>query len=348
MAFDAPRKNVPMVLTRLVLLFVLLLTLAPARADTLAQVKARGYVSCGVTDAAPGFSSRGEDGVWRGFDVDYCRALAAAIFDDADKVKFSGFAARDRAGALLSGAVDVLAGGAGWTLSRDAGQKLHYAAVSFFDGQGFLAPRKLAITAAQDLAGKAICVQQGGAQELALADFFRARKAEYAERPFASFEEAAKAYDAQRCDVLTGDVSQLSAARATLAAPAEHIVLTDLVAKSLHGPMVRHGDDAWFDVVRWTLFALLDAEELGLSSQTVDAMLTTSDNPDIRRLLGVEGDHGDGLGLPADWAYRVVKHVGNYAEVFERNLGQGSPLAMERRLNALWSRGGVMVGAGVR
>lgn len=320
---------------------------APARASLLEQAQKRGYISCGVTRDSPGFSQQAENGEWRGFDVDFCRALASAIFDDANKVRYTALAAKERASALQAGWVDLLAGGAAWTQSRDAGQRLLYAAISFHDGQGFLTRHKQSLASAQDLAGKVICVQQGASHELELADFFHARKIGYEARLFPSFEDAAKAYDAEGCDALTGDLSQLYAARAKLVTPAGNFALPDLVSKAPHGPIVRQGDDQWFNVVRWTFFALLDAEELDISSANADDALKSED-PETRRLLGVEGDHGDGLGLTADWAYRIVKHVGNYGEIFERNLGHASPLGMERRHNALWTKGGLMFAPPVR
>jgi general L-amino acid transport system substrate-binding protein len=318
-----------------------------ASPSVLAQIQKRGFLSCGVTDALAGFAQRNEAGEWSGFDVDYCRAVAAAIFDDSGKVRFTALAARERAGALQSGWVDLLAGGAPWTQSRDAGQRLLYAAISFHDGQGFLTRVKQGMTTAHDLAGRTICARQGTSYELELADFFHARKTSYEARLFATLDEAAKAYDAGQCEALTADLSALHAARAKLPVPSDHATLPDLISKAPHGPIVRQGDGQWFNIARWTLFAMLDAEELDVSSANADEAIK-SENPEIRRLLGVDGEHGEGLGLSTDWAYRIVKHVGNYGEAFERNLGQGSPLAMERRLNALWSKGGLMYAPPVR
>lgn len=316
------------------------------KSSVLDQIQKRGVLYCGVL-FAPGFAQNNETGEWRGFDADYCRALASAIFDDPGKVRFLPLGAKERVSALQAGWVDVLASGAPWTQARDAGQRLLYAAATFYDGQGFLVRAKPAAAPTQDLSNLAVCVQQGTSMELDLAEFFHARKAEYRPRPFASFDEALGAYESGQCDALSADASTLHAARSRLAPPTEHVVLPNLISKAPHGPIVRQGDDQWFNIVRWTHFAMLDAEEFGVTSATADEALK-SENPGVRRLLGVDGDHGDGLGLAADWAYRIVKHVGNYSEAFERNLGQGSPLAMERRLNALWTNGGLMYAPPVR
>lgn len=313
---------------------------------TLAQVLRRGYLSCGVSDA-PGFAQPDEKGVWRGFDVDFCRAVAAAIFDDPAKVRFLGLGAKERLAALQSGWVDLLAGGAPWTQSRDGAQRTLYAGVSFFDGQGFMVRRQRSFASAQDLANVSVCVQQGTSYELELAEFFHRRKTPFAPRLFPTFEAAVAGYDGSQCDALAADASTLYAARAKLSSPEAHDVLPDLLTKAPRGPIVRQGDDQWLAILRWALFALIDAEELQVSEASADAALK-SEEPSIRHLLGVEGDRGAGLALPGDWPYRIVKHVGNYADVFERNLGQGSPLKMERRANALWSKGGLMYAPGMR
>jgi general L-amino acid transport system substrate-binding protein len=307
---------------------------------TLAQVLKRGYLSCGVSDA-PGFAQPGENGVWRGFDVDFCRSVAAAIFDDPNKVRFLGLSGKDRVSALQAGWVDLLTGAAPWTQSRDSGQRVLYAGASFLDGQGFLVRKARSFASAADLSGVSVCVQQGTAQELELADFFRSRNIAYEAKPFPTFEETAAGYDKSQCDALTAEVSALHAVRARLASPGDHDILPDLLSKAPRGPVVRQGDDQWFAIVRWTLFALIDAEELNVSAANADAALK-SEEPRIRHLLGVEGDPAAGLALAGDWPYRVVKHLGNYADLFERHLGQGSPLGMERRVNALWNKGGLM------
>jgi general L-amino acid transport system substrate-binding protein len=309
--------------------------------QTLSQVLRRGYLSCGVTDA-PGFAQPDDKGVWRGFDVDFCHAVAAAIFDDPAKVRFLGLSAKDRAMALQSGWVDLIAGAAPWTQSRDgAQQQVLYVGVSFYDGQSFLVRRQRSFASAQDLANVSVCVQQGTSYELELADFFRMRKTPYEPKLFPRVEDAVAAYDGGQCDALSADATMLYGARAKLANPGDHDVLPDLLTKAPRGPVVRKGDDQWFSLVRWSLFALMDAEELDVSTVNVDAALK-SDAPRIRHLLGVEGDRAAGLGLAGDWPYRIIKHSGNYAEIFQRNMGQGSPLGMERRVNALWNKGGLM------
>ncbi|KAF2992152.1 amino acid ABC transporter substrate-binding protein [Methylocystis sp. MJC1] len=314
---------------------------------TLATVIKRGYLSCGVVES-PGFAQpSGENGEWRGFDVDFCRAVAAAIFDDPTKVRFLGLSAKERVPALQAGWVDLLASAAPWTQTRDGGQRVIYAGVSLFDGQSFLVRRQRSFASAQDLAEVAVCVQQGTSYELELADFFHKRKTSYQPKLFATFEEAAAGYDKSECEALTADAATLYAARTKLATPAEHDVLPDLLTKAPRGPVVRQGDDQWLSIVRWTLFLMIDAEEQRVSKANADAALK-SEEPRIRHLLGVEGDRGVGLALPGDWPYRIVKHVGNYADVFERNLGQSSPLNMERRLNALWNKGGLLYAPAVR
>ncbi|MBI1867284.1 MAG: amino acid ABC transporter substrate-binding protein [Methylocystis sp.] len=332
------------------LAFAACFALAPAAAaqpGTLEQIQKRRFLICGANKGLAGFGRQSDTGAWTGFDVDFCRALAAAIFDDPSKVRFTPLSGKERFTALQSGEIDILSRNAVWTQSRDTGQGLLYAAVTFFDGQGFLTRKSRGFEAALALAGASICVQQGTSFELDLVDFFRSRKETYEPRLFATFEEAAKAYDAGLCDALTADASALWAQRLKLEAPSDHGVLADLIAKEPLGPIVRQGDDQWFNIVRWTHFAMIDAEELGVTSANVDQALK-SESPEIRRLLGIEGDHGDGLGLSADWAYRIVKHVGSYGEVFERNLGRDSPLGIERRLNALWSKGGIMYAPPVR
>jgi general L-amino acid transport system substrate-binding protein len=318
----------------------------PDMGPTLAEVVRRGHVNCGVTPAA-GFAEQDEKGEWRGFDVDFCRALASAIFDNTAKVNFTSLSPKVRVSALQAGWVDVLASAAPWTQSRDGGQRAVYAGVSLYDGQSFLVRRQRSFASALDLSEVSVCVQHGTTHELELADFFHARKTAYEPKPFPGFEEAVAGYESGQCDALTADASTLHAARAKLAAPNEHHVLTDRFTKAPHGPVVRQGDDQWLAIVRWTLFVMIDAEELGVSTANADAALKSED-PRIRQLLGVEGDHGAGLGLPGDWPYRIVKHVGNYADVFERNLGQASPLAMERGMNALWSKGGLLYAPPVR
>jgi len=318
---------------------------------TLQEIRRRGAVVCGATAPAPGFAVVDANGNWSGFDVDFCRALAVAVLDDPKKIRIEALAPKQRLPALHGGEVDVLLSGAPWTEAREAGRQLLYGAITFYGGQAFLARRSSGAPAeAFRGAGGAparVCVQQGGSAELDLADFYRERKLAYRPAPFATLEEAAHGYDAGRCDLLSADLVELQEWRARLRKPEEHVVAPPLVSKAPVGPIVRQGDDQWFNVVRWTHFAMVDAEELGVSAKTVEAALS-ADSPDLRRLVGSDGDFGEGLGLRPDWAYRVIHEIGNYGEVFERHLGMSSPLAMERGQNALWTNGGLMYAPPVR
>lgn len=342
-----------MYLRLLCLAFAILFTVsaAPASAQnevgpTLSQVLKRGVLSCGVSKAE-GFAQPDSTGVFFGFDADLCRAIAAAIFDDPNKAQILELPARERIGSLLTGWVDVLASGPAWTLSRDAGQRVVYAGVSFYDGQGYLVRRQRSFASSKDLNDVSICVQQGTSYELDLADDFHARAAKFQPRFFDEFDAALSAYDTGQCDVLTADISTLNTARVRLGSPQDHTVLPDVLSLAPRGVVVRQGDEQWASIIRWTLYAMLAAEEAGVSRANADEALK-SDNPRIRKLLGVDGDRGASLGLNSHWVYRIVKHVGNYAEVFDRNLGQNSPFAMERRQNALWNKGGLMAPPAVR
>jgi general L-amino acid transport system substrate-binding protein len=318
-----------------------------AKAATLDQVKQRGYVICGANPGLPGFGLPDDNGNWTGFDVDFCRAVAAAIFDDPSKVKFIALTAKDRFTALQSGEVDLLAHNTTWTLSREAGQGLLFTGVNFYDGQGFMVRQKMNISSALELSGASICVQQGTTSELNLADFFRAHQMQYEPVAFASSDEAVKAYENGRCDAFTTDSSALSVERAKLSDPDAHVILPEIISKEPFSPAVRQGDDQWFNLVKWVNFAMLDAEEAGITSANVDDEAKSND-PEAKRILGVEGNFGEGLGLTKDWAYRIIKRVGNYAEVFDRNLGDGSALKIKRGLNALWSHGGIQYAPPVR
>ena len=273
--------------------------------------------------------------------IDFCRALAAAIFDDAGKVKFVPVTAKDRFAALRSGAVDVLASNTTWTLSRETTQGLLFAGINYFDGQRFMAHKNLNLASVLELSGTSICVQQYTTTELNLADFFHANSMTYKPVAFATADEAIEAYVSGRCDVYTADASSLYARRMALTDPDDNIVLPEIISKEPLGPVVRQGDDRWFNVVKWVNFAMINAEELGVTSKNVDEK-ATSENPEIRRLLGFEGNFGKAMGLDPEWAYRIVKLVGNYGEVFDRNLGEGSPLKIKRGMNALWSKGGLL------
>jgi len=319
----------------------------PAAAQTLNTVKQRGVLNCGSNGSLAGFGLPDAQGNWTGLDVDFCRALAAAIFDDPKKAKFVPLSAKDRFTALQSGEVDVLARNTTWTSSRDTSLGLNFTGVNYYDGQGFLVRKALKVNSALELSDAAVCVQQGTTTELNLADFFRANKMKLKTVNFATADEAVKAYDAGRCDAYTTDASGLYAERLRLAAPNDHVVLPEIISKEPLGPSVRHGDDQWFDIVKWVHYAMLIAEELGLNSKNIDEAMS-SDKPDVRRLVGTEGNYGEQLGLTKDWAVRIIKHVGNYGEVFERNVGQGSQLKITRGLNAQWTKGGLQYAPPIR
>jgi general L-amino acid transport system substrate-binding protein len=318
-----------------------------ARAQTLARIKERGSVVCGVNPGLLGFAVRNDKDGWSGYDVDLCRALAAAIFDDPSKVQFIPTETTDRLAAVQSGKVDVLSRNTTWTMAREASLKLNFAAVTYYDGQGFLVRRARNLTSSLELDGVSVCVQTGTTTEPSLADYFRSNNLRYQALTFASSEEAVTAYDGGRCDVLTSDVSQLFAMRLKLAAPDDHIILPDIISKEPLGPVVRFGDDQWLNVVKWTHFAMLNAEELGVSSETLEAALK-SDKPEVRRLVGTEGNYGEQIGLTKDWAARIIRHVGNYGEVFERNIGIGSKLSIPRGINSLWTKGGIQYAPPIR
>jgi general L-amino acid transport system substrate-binding protein len=320
---------------------------AAASAGTLDDVKARGQLSCGANTGLAGFGLPDDKGQWAGLDVDYCRAIAAAIFNDPTKVKFVPLSAKDRFTALQAKEVDVLVRNTTWTMSRDTTQGLSFVGANFYDGQGFMVRKKLGVASALELNGASVCTQQGTTTELNLADFFRANKIKYDVVAFGSSTEAIKAYDSGRCDAFTTDSSALYAERLRLANPDEHLVLPEIISKEPLGPSVRKGDEQWADVVRWVGFALLNAEELGVTKDNVDQMLK-SDNPEIKRLLGVEGKFGEGIGLSTDWVARIVKATGNYGEIFDRNVGEGSRLKIKRGLNALWNKGGVQYAPPIR
>ena len=318
-----------------------------AEAQTLKAVQQRGALNCGANGNLAGFGLPDAQGNWTGFDVDYCRAIAAAIFNDPTKVNFVPLTAKDRFTALQSGEIDVLIRNTTWTSSRDTTSGLNFTGINYYDGQGFLIRKALKVNSALELSDAAVCVQQGTTTELNLADFFRTNNMKLKTVTFATSDEAVKAYDAGRCDAYTSDASALYSERLRTASPDDHVVLPDIISKEPFSPSVRHGDDQWFDIVRWVNFMLVNAEELGVSKANVDAQMR-SDNPEIRRLLGVEGKHGEAFGLPNDFVLRMIKAVGNYGEMFERNLGQGSPLKISRGLNALWTKGGLQYAPPVR
>jgi general L-amino acid transport system substrate-binding protein len=335
------------VISTLVLAAAIGLAASSASAQVLKSVKDRGMLNCGANGTLAGFGLPDAQGNWHGLDVDFCRAVASAIFDDPKKVKFVPLSAKDRFTALQSGEVDILARNTTWTSSRDTSLGLNFVGVNYYDGQGFMVKKGLKVNSALELNGAAVCVQQGTTTELNLADYFRANKMTLKTVNFATANEAVKAYDAGRCDVYTTDASGLYAERLRLTNPDDNMVLPEIISKEPLGPSIRHGDDQWFDIVKWTLFAMLDAEELGITQKNVDEM-KKSTNPKIMRLLGTEGNYGEQLGLTKDWAYRIIKHIGNYGESFDRNVGEGSPLKIARGLNRLWTKGGIQYAPPVR
>jgi general L-amino acid transport system substrate-binding protein len=318
-----------------------------AAAQTLKAVTGRGILNCGANGTLAGFGLPDAQGKWTGLDVDVCRGIAAALFNDASKVKFVPLSAKDRFTALQSGEVDVLVRNTTWTSSRDSSLGLSFTGVDYYDGQGFMVRKSLKVNSALELGDASVCVQQGTTTELNLADFFHAHNMKLKSVTFATANEAIKAYDAGRCDAYTTDASGLYAERLRLANSNDHIILPEIISKEPLGPVVRQGDDKWFTVVKWVLFAMINAEELGITSKNVDDMVKST-NPDIKRFVGTEGSYGEQLGLTKDWAVRIIKLVGNYGEVFERNVGQGSPLKIDRGLNKLWNKGGIQYAPPVR
>jgi general L-amino acid transport system substrate-binding protein len=304
-------------------------------------VVAKGFVQCGVSTGLAGFSNPDDAGSWSGLDVDVCRGVAAAVFGDPDAVKYTPLTAKERFTALQSGEVDVLSRNTTWTLTRDSALGLEFTGVTYYDGQGFMAPASLGVKSALELDGASVCVQPGTTTELNLADYFRANNMSYEPVVIERLDEVRTAYDQGRCDVYTTDQSGLYAERTVLSHPDEHIILPEVISKEPLGPVVRQGDSEWADVVRWALYAMLEAEEYGVNSQNVDEQKANSTNPAVRRLLGVEGDMGTNLGLAPEWSYNIIKQIGNYGEIFEANVGQGTPLKIERGLNALWTNGGL-------
>jgi len=321
---------------------------APAGAGTLDEVKKKGFVQCGVSQGVPGFSNPDEKGNWTGIDVDVCRAVAAAVLGDAGKVKYTPLSAKERFTALQSGEIDVLSRNTTWTLVRDTALGLNFAGVNYYDGQGFMVRKDLGIKSAKELAGASVCVNIGTTTELNMADFFRGNSMDYKPVVFEKADEVVAAYDSGRCDVYTTDQSALAAQRIKLKDPKAHVVLPEVISKEPLGPVVRHGDDQWFDVVKWSLYAMLEAEEYGVTSKNVDKIKSESKNPIHKRLLGVEGDLGKNLGVGADWAYNIVKQVGNYGESFDRNVGPSTAVGLPRGVNAQWKNGGLQYAMPVR
>jgi general L-amino acid transport system substrate-binding protein len=318
-----------------------------ASGGTLAAVKAKGMLTCGVSTGLPGFSAPDKTNKWSGLDSDFCRAVAAAVLGDANKVKFTPLTAKERFTALQSGEIDILSRNTTWAHTRDTSLGLNFAGVTYYDGQGFMVTKKLNVKSAKELSGAAVCIQAGTTTELNLADYFRFNDLKYKSVVFDTSDQSIKGFESGRCDVLTSDQSQLYALRTKLKDPNTAMVLPEIISKEPLGPVVRQGDDAWFNIVRWTLNALINAEELGITSKNVDDM-KTSKNPSIQRVLGTASDMGKKLGLENDWAAQAIKQVGNYSEIFERNVGINTPLKISRGLNALWNKGGIMYAPPIR
>jgi general L-amino acid transport system substrate-binding protein len=325
-----------------------LAAVSAASAGTLDDVKAKGFVQCGVSQGLIGFSNPDDQNNWTGMDVDFCRSVASAIFNDPQKVKFTPLSAKERFTALQSGEVDVLSRNTTWTMSRDTSLGLKFVGVMYYDGQGFMVKKSLGVNSALGLNGASVCTNTGTTTELNLADYFKANNMTYQVVAFEKNEEVLKAYEEGRCDVFTTDQSGLYAERLKFANADDHVVLPEIISKEPLGPVVRQGDDAWFNVVKWTYYALLNAEELGVTSKNVDDMKASSTNPEVVRLLGKEGDFGTGIGLSNDWVVQIVKGTGNYGEIFERNVGESTPLKIARGKNALWSQGGLQYAPPVR
>jgi general L-amino acid transport system substrate-binding protein len=313
-----------------------------AAAATLDDVKARGSLNCGVSTGLVGFAAPDASGEWDGFDVSVCRAVAAAVLGDPSAVEFVPTTGQTRFTALASGEVDMLARNTTWTFSRDVDLKFEFVGVNYYDGQGFMIPKALGVTSAKDLDGATVCIQTGTTTELNLADFFRVNNISYEPVPIETNAEAQQQYLAGACDVYTTDASGLAATRAAFENPGDHVVLPEIVSKEPLGPLVRHGDHEWGDIVRWTLNTLIAAEELGVTSANVGELGGGTNNPEINRLLGTEGDLGAMLGLEADWAKNVLGAVGNYGEIFEKNIGENTPIGLARGLNAQWTEGGLL------
>ena len=329
----------------LVLVAVLATPAFAQQQSTLDTVRSKGFVQCGVNTGLAGFSQPDSKGVWKGIDVDVCRGVAAAVFGDSSKVRYTPLTAQQRFTALQSGEVDILARNTTWTITRDTSLGLNFVGVNYYDGQGFMVHRKLNVKSAKQLNGATVCVQPGTTTELNLSDYFRANKMNFKPVVIEKMEEVLNAYFAGRCDVYTTDHSGLISTRASRAPkPEDHIILPEIISKEPLGPAVRHGDDRWFDVVKWTMFAMLEAEEMGISSKNIDGQ-AGSQNPTVQRFVGASGDIGKMLGIDNKWSFNIIKQVGNYGESFDANL---KPLGFERGLNRLWNQGGLMYAPPIR
>ncbi len=316
---------------------------AAAQGATLDDVKAKGFIQCGVSTGLAGFAFTDSNGNWDGFDVTFCRATAAAVLGDANAIKFTPTTGKTRFTALASGEIDVLYRNTTWTLSRDVDLKFDFLGVNYYDGQGFMIRKDMGVASATDLNGATVCIQTGTTTELNLADFFRANNMNYEPVPIETNAEAQQKYLANACDVYTTDASGLAATRATFENPGDHIVLPEIISKEPLGPLVRHGDNAWGDIVRWVMNALIIAEEKGITAANVDSMASASTkDPEVKRLLGVEGNYGEMLGLAPDWAIHAIKTGGNYGEIFEKYIGENTAIGLSRGLNQLWTKGGIL------
>ncbi|CAM3528353.1 amino acid ABC transporter substrate-binding protein [Halomonas lysinitropha] len=322
--------------------------ISSASAATLDEVKERGQLRCGVNVGLSGFSSPDQDGTWQGLDVETCRGIAAAIFDDPEAVSFTPLTAKERFTALQSGEIDVLSRNTTWTATRDNSLGLNFTATTFYDGQGFMVAKDLGIEGPEQFDGASICIQSGTTHELNLADYFPSRGIDIQTVTFDTPDQTAQGFASGRCDILTSDTSQLSALRLQLPEPDSVEILETLISKEPLGPVVRQGDDQWLDIVQWSIFAMVNAEELGVNSGNVDEMKADPPNPQVARLLGEDGNYGEQLGIGNDWGYNLVKHVGNYGEVFTSTVGEDSPMKISRGVNALWNEGGILYAPPIR
>lgn len=335
---------------KLISLFAIVFSLiaASASASTLGDVKARGKLLCGVNTGLMGFALKDSEGKWAGFDVDYCRSIAAAVLGDPEKVEYVPLSAADRFDKLKSGAVDILARNTTWTMERETKMALRFVGISYHDGQGFMVNKSLGVNSVFKLGQAAVCFLSGTTTQANVEDFFREKEMTFTPVTLGSIDELVAAYQSNKCDAYTADQSQLYAIRLKLAKADDYVILPEVISKEPLGPAVRQGDEQWFNIARWTLMALINAEELDVRSPTVDDEKAKSKKPDVRRLLGLEGTFGADLGLDADWAARAIKASGNYGEIFDRNLGKSSKLGIERGLNALWNQGGILYAPPVR
>ena len=319
-----------------------------AQAGTLEDVRAKGFIQCGVSQGLPGFSNADDSGKWTGLDVEMCEAVAAAVFGDKNAVKYTPLSAKQRFTALSSGEIDILSRNTTWTMTRDTQLGLNFAGVNYYDGQGMMVPTALGVSSATELDGANICTNTGTTTELNITDYFRANGMSFNLVAFEKADEVVAAYDAGRCDVYTTDRSGLAAQRGKLTNPDNHVVLPEIISKEPLGPVVRQGDDVWFNIVRWSLNAMINAEEMGITSENINQMTYNKITPAEARFIGKEGKFGAELGLADDWAYQIIRQVGNYGESYERNVGPNTPLKLDRGVNALWSQGGILYAAPIR